>query len=78
MLKGSGEVWILFALMVYVGLLGGGSYVNIFYLVLNDPQIQTSDRELAVNITAIFINVGITLSSAFILLMDNTFLKHDE
>jgi hypothetical protein len=77
MLQGSAEVWILFGLMVYVGLLGGGSYVNIFYLVLNDPKILASDRELCVNITAIFVNVGITLSSAFILLMDNTFLKRD-
>lgn len=63
--------------MVYVGLLGGGSYVNIFYLVLNDPKILASDRELCINITAIFVNVGITLSSAFILVMDNTFLKHN-
>jgi len=77
MLQGSAEVWILFGLMVYVGLLGGGSYVNIFYLVLNDPKIKPSDRELCVNITAIFVNVGITLSSAFILVMDNTFLKHN-
>lgn len=77
MLVGASEVWILFALMVYVGLLGGGSYVNVFYLVLNDPKITAADRELCVNITAIFINVGITLSSAFILLMDNTFLKKD-
>jgi len=78
MLQGPGQVWILFGLMVYVGLLGGGSYVNIFYLVLNDPKIDSLDRELCVNITAIFINVGITLSSVFILVMDNTFLKHQE
>jgi len=78
MLKGPGEIWILFALMVYVGLLGGGSYVNIFYLVLNDPQITSLDRELCINITAIFINVGITLASMFILVMDNTFLKHQK
>ncbi len=61
--------------MVYVGLLGGGSYVNIFYLVLHDPNISPLNRELCVNITAIFINVGITLASAFILVMDNTFLE---
>jgi len=78
MLQGPGEIWILFGLMVYVGLLGGGSYVNIFYLVLNDPRITSFDRELCINITAIFINVGITLSSAFILIMDNTFLKHQK
>jgi len=78
MLQGSGEIWVLFVLMVYVGLLGGASYVNIFYLVLNDPLIDPLDRELCVNITAIFINVGITLSSAFILVMDNTFLKHQK
>eukprot|EP01111_Echinosteliopsis_oligospora_P010879 TRINITY_DN3463_c0_g1_i2.p1 TRINITY_DN3463_c0_g1~~TRINITY_DN3463_c0_g1_i2.p1 ORF type:complete len:423 (+),score=87.72 TRINITY_DN3463_c0_g1_i2:71-1339(+) len=75
MLSGPGPVWILFALMIYCGLLGGASYVNVFYLVLNDPKIPDKDRELCVNLTAIFTNVGITLSSVFIIIMNKTFLS---
>lgn len=44
--------------MIYVGLLGGASYVNIFYLLLNDDKYPTNDRELCINIAALFITVG--------------------
>lgn len=54
----------------------GAAYVNIFYLLLNDTKIgEKKDREICINIAAIAINVGITLSSLFVLLMDNTFLQ---
>ncbi|KAK3103540.1 hypothetical protein FSP39_019999, partial [Pinctada imbricata] len=49
---------ILPTLMVYVGLLGGASYVNIFYLLLNDSRFPDKDRELCINITALFITAG--------------------
>jgi hypothetical protein len=51
-------VWLQFPLMVYVGLLGGASYVNIFYLLLHDPKITQRDKELAVNITGASISTS--------------------
>ena len=51
-------VAILPSLMVFVGLLGGASYVNIFYLLLHDDQYPEKDRELCINITALFITFG--------------------
>ncbi|WAR03849.1 CLN3-like protein [Mya arenaria] len=50
-------VAILPALMVYVGLLGGASYVNIFYLLLHDKAYPDTDRELCINIAALFITL---------------------
>ena len=39
--------------------------------------MSEKDRELCINMTALSGgNVGITLACAFILFMDNTFLKH--
>eukprot|EP01137_Pigoraptor_chileana_P016611 Opistho-2@73630 len=70
------DVWILFPLMIYVGLLGGASYVNVFYLLLNKEDIPQKDRELCINLSAIAINFGITFGCAYILLQDNTYL-HD-
>lgn len=61
--------------MVFVGLLGGASYVNTFYLLLRDPKIPVADRELSVNLAAFAITLGITLASVFIIFMDQTFLK---
>lgn len=71
------NIWVQFGAMLYVGLLGGAAYVNVFYQLLNDESIQENDRELCVNIAAIAINVGITLSSVFTLIMDETIFKEN-
>eukprot|EP01090_Pellita_catalonica_P011180 TRINITY_DN22712_c0_g1_i1.p1 TRINITY_DN22712_c0_g1~~TRINITY_DN22712_c0_g1_i1.p1 ORF type:complete len:275 (-),score=32.52 TRINITY_DN22712_c0_g1_i1:167-949(-) len=69
------NLWVQFGLMVFVGLLGGAMYVNVFYLLLHDSKIPEADRELCVNLTALAITVGITIAALFILMMDNTFFK---
>eukprot|EP00051_Salpingoeca_urceolata_P005871 m.78272 g.78272 ORF g.78272 m.78272 type:complete len:420 (+) comp14578_c0_seq1:219-1478(+) len=69
------DVWELFPLMVFVGLLGGAMYVNVFYLLLHDPRIPTKDRELCINLAAFAITIGITLASAFVVLIDSTAFK---
>lgn len=70
-------LWLQFATMIFVGLLGGASYVNVYYLVNSAPAkgISLKDRELAINMTAIGVTTGITLSSITILILDRTFLK---
>ncbi|KYQ94309.1 hypothetical protein DLAC_04607 [Tieghemostelium lacteum] len=70
-----GSVWILFLLMIYCGLLGGASYVNVFYLILHDKKIPDEDRELCINYAALLVTLGITAASCFILIMDHTFLS---
>ena len=70
------NVWIQFVLMVYVGLLGGASYVNVYYLILNDKAMSKKDRELAVNMTAIGVTIGITSASLCIIALNYTFLQN--
>lgn len=70
-------VTILPALMIYVGLLGGASYVNIFYLLLHDSKYPEKDRELCINITALFITLGIVGGTALETILFNTALKND-
>lgn len=70
-------VYLLPALMIYVGLLGGASYVNIFYLLLNDEKYPDEDRELCINITALFVNLGIVLGTGLETALFNTALKND-
>lgn len=72
-INGSPQIWILFIHMVYVGLLGGGAYVNIFYLALHKPDIPDEDRELGINIVALSNTIGITLSAVVIIIFDHTF-----
>ena len=49
-------------------------YVNVFANLVDDPEIKNTDRELAINIVALFVNAGIVTSSLFELLADATFL----
>ncbi|CAL1541517.1 unnamed protein product [Lymnaea stagnalis] len=62
------------ALMIYVGLLGGASYVNIFYTLLHDGDFPKKDRELCVNLTGLFINFGIVLGTGLETLLFTTVL----
>ncbi len=55
--------------MVFVGLMGGASYVNVNYIVLQLKEIGILKKELAMNILEIFITLGITLASLFVLLV---------
>ena len=61
--------------MIFVGLLGGAMYVNVFYLLVKDRRLaREEEQELAINLTAIGINVGIVLSSVLEIVLLNTVL----
>lgn len=60
--------------MVYVGLLGGAMYVNVFALLVDHPRIPPEDKELAINFVAIVVNVGIMCASMFDILLDKAIL----
>ena len=68
-------IWVLFVHMFYVGVVGGFSYVNGFYLVLHDEKIPTKDREFCMSLTSFSGSFGIVASSLFIILLDNTLWK---
>ena len=55
--------YILFVHMAFVGLMGGSSYVNVMYLILNSDDLEKNQKELALNMTTFFDDIGITLSS---------------
>lgn len=60
--------------MIFVGLMGGASYVNVNYLLLNNELIEKNEKELALNICSIFNDTGILLSSLSVLFIDNFIL----
>jgi len=61
--------------MVFVGLMGGGSYVNVMYQILENPKLAKNERELAIIICGIFNDIGILSASLLSLLLSNTALK---
>lgn len=65
----------MFAIMVWVGLMGGGSYVNVMYQILESPKLQRNEKELALTITTVCNDIGILTASLLALLLDNTAFK---
>jgi battenin len=70
-------IYVCFGLMFWVGLMGGGSYVNVMYQILESPELAKSEKELALNLTTVCIDIGILSASLLSLLLANTAFKLD-
>jgi hypothetical protein len=60
--------------MIFVGLMGGSSYVNVNYLLLSNNKIEKTEKELVMNICSIFNDTGVLLSSLSCLVISNFIL----
>ncbi|XP_011880279.1 PREDICTED: battenin [Vollenhovia emeryi] len=54
------NIWIVFALVLWEGLLGGGAYVNTFYRM--STEIPRADRESSIGIATMADSIGIALA----------------
>ncbi|XP_052865627.1 battenin [Anopheles cruzii] len=54
------SIWIIFVLILWEGLLGGGGYVNTFYRL--QTEVPAARREYAMMVTSISDSVGIALA----------------
>lgn len=56
------NVWVVFVIVLYEGLLGGAVYVNTFYLI----RVETveREREFAMAAASVGDSIGIALSAA--------------
>jgi battenin len=67
-------LWLQFVWMIYVGLIGGGMYVNSFYAIMIDDRIRPEERETCLNVVSLWINLGIVSSALFEIVASATFL----
>ena len=58
--------------MVFVGLMGGASYVNVIYCLKNSPLLLKREKELAMNLLSIFGDLGVPLASMTALVLTLT------
>jgi hypothetical protein len=68
--------------MVFVGLMGGTSYSNTYYMILTDDKIIQPHKELSQGLSSgyfildgIFTSLSILASSVISLVLANTLLK---
>ena len=57
--------------MFSVGLIGGFSYVNCMFLVLEAKNLDTAQKEIAINICAFISEFAVLLASIFGLIISN-------
>ena len=62
----------MFLLMVWVGLMGGCSYVNVLYSILESTKIEKKDKEMAINIVSMCNNIGVLSAAATALVLEVT------
>jgi hypothetical protein len=62
----------MFVLMFWVGLMGGSSYVNVMYNILESEKLAKNEKELALTLTGVGNDIGILSASLLSLLLSNT------
>lgn len=58
--------------MVWVGILGGTSYVNVMYLILDTEKLKRTEKEVALSVSNAFNDTGILIASIVSLILYNT------
>jgi len=67
------NIWIIFCIIFYEGLLGGATYVNAFYLL--SQEVQGKVLEFSLSITSIADTIGISLAGLVSIFLEPWLLK---
>lgn len=65
-------------LFVWIGFMGGGSYVNVMHNILELDTLKKKEKEIALVLSLIFNSTGVLLASIFTLVADGTFFNLPE
>ena len=72
------SLYVTCPVLVWVGLMGGGSYVNVLHEILDLKTLDKTEREMALSLSLLFNDTGIFLAATFSLVLGNTILKVDK
>ena len=68
------SIYITGPLTVWVGLMGGASYVNVLNAILDLETLDKTEKEMALSLTLLFNDTGILCASITSLILSNTIL----
>jgi len=66
------NVWVVFVIILYEGLLGGSAYVNAFY---NLRQEETPDKEFSLGLVSVADSFGICLAAVTAIFVEPQLLQ---
>ena len=59
------SLYIIGPLYIFVGLMGGGAYVNVNHGILELESVDWEEKEMAFSLSLLFNDTGIFLASIF-------------
>lgn len=61
---------VLVPLYIWIGLMGGGSYVNVMHNILGLDTLKKKEKEIALVLSLMFNYTGVLLAAIFTLISD--------
>jgi battenin len=68
-------VKVMCPLFLWVGLMGGGSYVNVLNCILELETLDKTEKEMALSLSLLFNDSGILLAAIFSLILSANIFK---
>lgn len=69
---------MMMLVMIWIGILGGLSYANCFYQIINTDRVSKEFKELALNFGGILLDSGILIVSVLGVVFAHTILAKDQ
>jgi hypothetical protein len=69
------SLWVLCPIFIWIGLMGGCSYVNIMHNFLKRDVLRKEEKEIAISFALVVVDCATTLSAIFAIVMTQTVLK---
>ena len=66
------SIKIMLPMLIWVGLMGGASYVNVLHAMLELETLDKRERESAMSLSLFFNDLGILCATIFSLILANT------
>jgi len=64
-------------MLIWVGLMGGASYVNVLHAMLDLNTLDKTEKESAMSLSLFFNDFGILLATTLSLILGNTLFTRD-
>jgi hypothetical protein len=69
------SLYVTCPVLIWVGIMGGGSYVNVLHCILDLKTLEKTEKEMALSLSLLFNDTGIFLAAVLSLVLDSTYLK---
>lgn len=74
-LKTVTSLYAMCPLYIWVGFMGGACYVNVMHQILEHSELKKTEKDVALVLNLIFVDIGCLLAAIFTLVLDLTLFQ---